>query len=95
MLLALVPVHQTKRMKQHSLVVLLCITYLFCARYYDGRCVLFMFFVFIYIQYIMSPVVQRMDSVTEGLQSYGGKINAVETDLKKMGKSPLAEHDIK
>ncbi|XP_077471608.1 collectin-12-like [Stigmatopora argus] len=29
-------------------------------------------------------VVQRMDSVTEGMQSYGGKINAVETDLKKL-----------
>lgn len=30
-------------------------------------------------------VVQRMDSVTEGIQHYGGKINAVETDLKKLG----------
>ncbi|KAK2895843.1 hypothetical protein Q8A73_015331 [Channa argus] len=29
-------------------------------------------------------VVQRMDSVTEGIQKYGGKINAVETDLKKL-----------
>lgn len=29
-------------------------------------------------------VVQRMDSVTEGMQNYGGKINAVETDLKKL-----------
>ncbi|XP_062260160.1 collectin-12-like [Platichthys flesus] len=28
-------------------------------------------------------VVQRMDNVTEGMQNYGGKINAVETDLKK------------
>uniref|UniRef100_A0A8C3AKR6 Collectin-12 n=1 Tax=Cyclopterus lumpus TaxID=8103 RepID=A0A8C3AKR6_CYCLU len=30
-------------------------------------------------------VVQRMDNVTEGMQNYGGKINAVETDLKKLG----------
>uniref|UniRef100_A0A3Q3KKI4 Collectin-12 n=1 Tax=Mastacembelus armatus TaxID=205130 RepID=A0A3Q3KKI4_9TELE len=29
-------------------------------------------------------VVQRMDSVTEGIQNYGGKISAVETDLKKL-----------
>uniref|UniRef100_A0A3Q3K5S8 Collectin-12 n=1 Tax=Monopterus albus TaxID=43700 RepID=A0A3Q3K5S8_MONAL len=29
-------------------------------------------------------VVQRMDSVTEGIQKYGGKIDAVETDLKKL-----------
>nr|XP_015209904.1 PREDICTED: collectin-12 isoform X1 [Lepisosteus oculatus] len=29
-------------------------------------------------------VVQKMDNVTEGLQSYGGKITAVETDLKKL-----------
>uniref|UniRef100_A0A8C3AJR7 Collectin-12 n=1 Tax=Cyclopterus lumpus TaxID=8103 RepID=A0A8C3AJR7_CYCLU len=29
-------------------------------------------------------VVQRMDNVTEGMQNYGGKINAVETDLKKL-----------
>ncbi|KAM3842727.1 collectin-12-like, partial [Diretmus argenteus] len=29
-------------------------------------------------------VVQRMDNVTEGLQNYGGKIDAVETDLKKL-----------
>lgn len=29
-------------------------------------------------------VVQRMDNVTEGMQDYGGKINAVETDLKKL-----------
>ncbi|KAM9719133.1 collectin-12 isoform 1-T2 [Menidia menidia] len=29
-------------------------------------------------------VVQRMDHVTEGMQNYGGKINAVETDLKKL-----------
>ena len=27
-----------------------------------------------------------MDNVTEGMQNYGGKINAVETDLKKLGK---------
>lgn len=31
-----------------------------------------------------------MDSVTKGMQSYEGKINAVETDLQKMGKSPTA-----
>ncbi|XP_039999198.1 collectin-12 [Xiphias gladius] len=29
-------------------------------------------------------VVQRMDNVTEGMQNYGGKINAVEIDLKKL-----------
>ncbi|XP_044077024.1 collectin-12 isoform X2 [Siniperca chuatsi] len=29
-------------------------------------------------------VVQRMDNVTEGMQNYGGKIDAVETDLKKL-----------
>ncbi|XP_023191947.1 collectin-12-like [Xiphophorus maculatus] len=29
-------------------------------------------------------VVQRMDNVTEGMQNYGGQINAVETDLKKL-----------
>lgn len=29
-----------------------------------------------------------MDNVTEGMQNYGGKINAVETDLKKLGESP-------
>lgn len=29
-------------------------------------------------------VVQRMDNVSEGMQSYGGKIIAVETDLKKL-----------
>lgn len=43
----------------------------------------------------MPSVVQRMDSVTEGMQRYGGKINAVETDLKKLGKLPFAEYDIK
>lgn len=32
------------------------------------------------------PVVQRMDNVTEGMVNYGGKITAVETDLKKLGK---------
>lgn len=30
-------------------------------------------------------VVQRMDNVTEGMENYGGKINAVETDLMKFG----------
>ncbi|XP_017569671.1 collectin-12 isoform X1 [Pygocentrus nattereri] len=29
-------------------------------------------------------VVQKMDSVTEGMENYGGKIMAVETDLKKL-----------
>ncbi|KAJ0058912.1 hypothetical protein NL108_001154, partial [Boleophthalmus pectinirostris] len=29
--------------------------------------------------------VQRMDNVTEGMQNYKGKINEVETDLKKFG----------
>uniref|UniRef100_A0A4W4EMN4 Collectin-12 n=1 Tax=Electrophorus electricus TaxID=8005 RepID=A0A4W4EMN4_ELEEL len=29
-------------------------------------------------------VVQKMDSVTEGMENYGGKIIAVETDLKKL-----------
>ncbi|XP_068604966.1 collectin-12-like [Brachionichthys hirsutus] len=29
-------------------------------------------------------MVERMDHVTEGMQNYGGKINAVETDLKKL-----------
>ncbi|GLD50910.1 collectin-12-like protein [Lates japonicus] len=29
-------------------------------------------------------VVQRMDNVTEGMHNYGGKINAVQTDLKKL-----------
>lgn len=29
-------------------------------------------------------VVEKMDSVTVGMQNYGGKINAVETDLKKL-----------
>ncbi|XP_057713114.1 collectin-12 [Corythoichthys intestinalis] len=45
-------------------------------------------------------VVQRMDSVTEGMQSYGGKINAVEADLKKLDsqtgeKSVNSTSDIK
>lgn len=40
-------------------------------------------------------VVQRMDNVTEGIQNYGGKINAVETDLKKLGKSPFTQFDMK
>ncbi|KAM9322717.1 collectin-12 [Pholidichthys leucotaenia] len=30
-------------------------------------------------------VVEKMDSVTEGMQKYGGKIDAVETDLNKLG----------
>uniref|UniRef100_A0A8C3AU85 Collectin-12 n=1 Tax=Cyclopterus lumpus TaxID=8103 RepID=A0A8C3AU85_CYCLU len=32
-------------------------------------------------------VVQRVDNVSEGIANYGGKIIAVETDLKKLGKS--------
>ncbi|XP_068504799.1 collectin-12 [Syngnathus scovelli] len=45
-------------------------------------------------------VVQRMDNVAEGMQKYGGKINAVETDLKKLDyhtgeKSVNATSDIK
>lgn len=36
-----------------------------------------------------------MDSVTEGMQNYGSIINAVETDLKKLGKSLFAEYGIK
>lgn len=32
-----------------------------------------------------------MDNVTEGMQNYGGKINAVETDLKKLGTSTKHE----
>lgn len=31
-------------------------------------------------------VVQRVDTVSEGIANYGGKINAVEKDLKKLGK---------
>lgn len=34
-----------------------------------------------------------MDNVTEGMQNYGGKINAVETDLKKLGKYPFMYND--
>lgn len=30
-------------------------------------------------------VVQKVDSVSEGIENYGGKIIAVETDLKKLG----------
>lgn len=52
-------------------------------------------FLYSFMYIVMPSVVQRMDSVTEGMQSYGGKINAVETDLKKLGKSPFTEHDIK
>lgn len=52
---------------------------------------------YLFIPIIMpchQPVVQRMDNVTEGMQNYGGKINAVETDLKKLGKSPFTEYDV-
>lgn len=34
-------------------------------------------------------VVQRVDSVSEGIANYGGKIIAVETDLKKLGEFHL------
>lgn len=45
-------------------------------------------------------VVQRMDNVTEGMQNYGGKINAVEKDLQKLdyqngAKSVNATSEIK
>lgn len=36
-------------------------------------------------------VVQRVDTVSEGIENYGGKIIAVETDLKKLGRSPVPE----
>ncbi|CAL8313753.1 unnamed protein product [Merluccius merluccius] len=32
----------------------------------------------------LGPVVQRVDTVSEGMTNYGGKIMAVETDLKKL-----------
>lgn len=35
--------------------------------------------------FVFFAVVQRVDSVSEGIASYGGKIIAVETDLKKLG----------
>jgi len=35
---------------------------------------------------VCSTVVQKMDNVTEGMENYGGKIMAVEADLKKLGK---------
>lgn len=35
---------------------------------------------------IFVAVVQRVDTVSEGIANYGGKINAVEKDLKKLGK---------
>lgn len=41
----------------------------------------------LHLLFPLLAVVQRMDNVTEGMQNYGGKINAVETDLKKLGKS--------
>lgn len=58
--------------------------------------VFYLFILYWFIPNIMpfpQPVVQRMDIVTEGMQNYGGKINAVETDLKKLGKSPFTEYD--
>lgn len=51
-----------------------------------------MFFVYLFTSHLLFPllsVVQKMDNVTEGMQNYGGKINAVETDLKKLGNIRL------
>lgn len=39
-------------------------------------------------------MVQRVDTVSEGIENYGGKITAVETDLKKLGKSPAPEFEL-
>lgn len=39
-------------------------------------------------------MVQRVDTVSEGIENYGGKITAVETDLKKLGKSPTPEFEL-
>ncbi|CAN9502668.1 unnamed protein product [Ophioblennius macclurei] len=36
-------------------------------------------------------VVQRMESATEGLQNYGGKIDTVETDLRKLDNETAQE----
>lgn len=48
------------------------------------KCILYIC-IFIALFLPVLSVVQRMDSVTEGIQNYGGKVNAVETDLKKLG----------
>lgn len=58
-------------------------------------CLIYVSCIYFFIYIILWSVVQKMDNVTEGMQSYGGKINAVETDLKKLGKSPFAVYDIK
>lgn len=39
-------------------------------------------------------VVQRVDSVSEGIANYGGKIIAVETDLKKLGKFLVSDFTV-
>lgn len=44
-----------------------------------------------YQYYSIFLVVQKMDNVTEGMQNYGGKINAVEADLKKLGNPVLSK----
>lgn len=36
-------------------------------------------------------VVQRVDIVSEGIANYGGKIIAVESDLKKLGKVHISK----
>lgn len=35
---------------------------------------------------LWAAVVQKVDNVSEGMENYGGKIIAVETDLKKLGE---------
>lgn len=44
---------------------------------------------------VFLSVVQRVDSVSEGIANYGGKIIAVETDLKKLGKSDVSGFKLK
>lgn len=43
---------------------------------------------------VVFTVVQRVDSVSEGIANYGGKIVAVETDLKKLGEFHLYGLDL-
>lgn len=59
--------------------------------------VFYLFMLYCFIPIITpchQPVVQKMDNVTEGMQNYGDKITAVETDIKKLGKSPFREYDV-
>lgn len=42
--------------------------------------------------FVFASVVQRVDSVSEGMENYGGKIIAVETDLKKLGEPDACAH---